>query len=177
MKPEGVTEGDYQASIRKATMAFEAFPESYPIEFTDGKGHTWSLWPDDVLPVTEAPGVQEDREMTESFRRWLLDLRERWKAAFDRGEAGDEADRPRAIELGHQIAAYDPDWHYFTVGEHNRLRAQMKAAGHGVFNGCTDVWIREVYGPTVERDSIVQTWRMPYVDWIRHEAKRLGVIA
>jgi hypothetical protein len=177
MKPEGVAEADYQASIRKATLAFEAFPESYPIEFTDGKGHTWSFWPDDVLRDAEPPGIQDVRERSEGFRRRLLNLRERWKAALDRGESGDEADRPRSIELCHLITDYDPDWHYFTLGEQCILRDQMKAAGHGVFNGCTDAWLREVYGPTVERDSVVQAWRMPYADWIRHEAKRLEVTA
>lgn len=71
MKPEGVSEGDYQESIRKATMALEAFPESGPIHFTDGEGHSWSL------DASDLPVVRESRPVSPPEYRLTVDYRMR----------------------------------------------------------------------------------------------------
>lgn len=39
----------YRASLEKAKAYFEAFPlEVEPVLFTDGLGHTWKIWPEQV---------------------------------------------------------------------------------------------------------------------------------
>jgi hypothetical protein len=76
-----------------------------------------------------------------------------------------------------RYVAYATDWHYFTQGEVRDLDCVMQAAGAGIYNGCTSVWLSEVYGPTVERDDVIGKWRMPHAEWVRHEANRLELTA
>lgn len=111
------------------------------------------------------------RELAASFREALVEYRDMPYAELTDAAAKDTI-RFWVQKYARDIVEFDPDWHYFTLGEMNSLTATL-GKERGLFNGCTGVWLAEIYGPTVERDNVVNTWRMPHADWIRFEANRL----